>query len=150
MPCPIQIKANLTQQVYDKGQAGLLMNLANANKLAAEINAIYGAKVISFTKYTEDELERNITIPQSLIDTYYASELEKEIAELKEIERQAEELQRQDSIRAGIIDNVLEDEVFKKESDENFNQRTIENYFTDKVLEHRDLEIAEKFCTNIK
>lgn len=144
MPCPIQIKANLTQQVYDKGQPGLLMTLANANKLATEINTIYGAKVISFTKYTEDELERNITIPQSLIDTYYASELKKEIAELKEIERQAEELQRQDSIRAGIIDNVLEDEVFKKESDENFNQRTIENYFTDKVLEHRDLEIAEK------
>ena len=85
MPCPIQIKANLTQQVYDKGQPGLLMTLANANKLATEINTIYGAKVISFGKYTEDELERNVTIPQSLIDTYYASELEKEIAELKEI-----------------------------------------------------------------
>jgi len=142
MPCPIKIKEFLTNQVFEKGQAGLFMRKELADKLAADINAEYDAKVIKFTKYF-DHLEREITIPQSLIDEYYDAELQEEIKEMKSAEREAEEQQLQEDIRAGkvLVENL---DVDTDNNDYNFNENFTEDYYKTKVIENRDLQIAQK------
>lgn len=103
MPCKIQIKNKLTDQVYQLAVPGLGMSQANANALATDINRSYGVPVVRFTKYTtEDMMDMDITIPQSLIDVYYDNELKLEAQELQESIEDARRAQQQDAQRAGI------------------------------------------------
>ena len=74
MPCKIQIKQNITQEIEGKTNAVLGKTLIKALELGAEINAQYGFNVISFKRDQED-IDRSITIPEALIDIYYNNEL---------------------------------------------------------------------------
>ena len=98
MPCKIQIKNKLTDQVYQLAVPGLGMSQANANALATDINRSYGVPVVRFTKYTtEDMMDMDITIPQSLIDVYYDNELKLEAQELQESIEDARRAQQRDT-----------------------------------------------------
>ena len=103
MPCKIQIKNKLTDQVYQLAVPGLGMSQANADALTAGINRSYGIPVVRFIKYTtEDIMDMDITIPQSLVDVYYDNELKLEAQELQESIEDARQAQQRDAQRAGI------------------------------------------------
>jgi hypothetical protein len=103
MPCKIQIKNNLTEQVYNLAVPGLGMSTENANRLSADINRSFGTPVVRFMKYTtEDMMDMDITIPQSLIDVYYENELKLEAQELDQSIQDARRAQEEDALRAGI------------------------------------------------
>jgi hypothetical protein len=103
MPCKIQIKNNLTEQVYNLAVPGLGMSTENANRLSADINRSFGTPVVRFMKYTtEDMMDMDITIPQSLIDVYYENELKLEAQELDQSVQDARRAQEEDALRAGI------------------------------------------------
>jgi hypothetical protein len=103
MPCKTKIKNNLTEQVYNLAVPGLGMSSENANKLSADINRSFGTPVVRFMKYTtEDMMDMDITIPQSLIDIYYENELKLEAQELDQSIKDARTAQQNDALRAGI------------------------------------------------
>jgi hypothetical protein len=94
MPCKIQIKNNLTTNVETRSNPGFNMSLANAKKLASEINADYNAPVVEFFSEA-DAVSRRVDIPNALVDLYYNHELEIEIEE-------ARAAQMDDAVRAGV------------------------------------------------
>ena len=77
MPCKIEIKHRITSIAEKSTDAGLAMSLENANKLANEVNKGFGIKVVSFNRQG-DYINRDITVPDILVDDYYNSEKIKE------------------------------------------------------------------------
>jgi hypothetical protein len=107
MPCKIQIKENLTQDVEIKSNPGFNMSLQNAKKLASDINADYQTQVVEFFSEA-DTVTRRINIPSQLVDLYYENELIIEQDERDAIESltiseedQARTTQQEDSARVG-------------------------------------------------
>lgn len=94
MPCKIEIKNNLTRNVETRSNPGFNMSLANAKKLASEINDDYKAPVVEFFSEA-DTVSRRIDIPNTLVDLYYNHELEIETEE-------ARVAQMDDAVRAGV------------------------------------------------
>ena len=94
MPCKIEIKNNLTTNVETRSNPGFNMSLANANKLASEINADYKAAVVEFFSEA-DAVSRRVDIPNALVDLYYDHELAIET-------REARTAQLDDAVRAGV------------------------------------------------
>ena len=74
MPCKIQIKQNITQEIESKTNAVLGKTLEKALELGAKINAQYGFKVVSFKRDQED-IDRTISVPEALVNIYYDNEL---------------------------------------------------------------------------
>ena len=136
MPCKTQIKNKLTDQVYDLAQPGLGMSQANANALAADINRSFGTQVVRFNSYvTDDLLEMDINIPQSLIDVYYDNELILEAKELEQSIEDARRAQQEDAARSGVeyTDQYLFD-----------NSSAVEVALSREGIERRrDIQIAE-------
>lgn len=104
MPCKIQIKNSLTDQVSSDTDSGFNLSLEGAQKLAAQVNQLYGAPVVRFYQMFSDFIERDINIPDTLVDTYYNNELKLE----------AEEVQREDAERAG--EEYTDDYLFQLEA----------------------------------
>ena len=87
MACRIEIKKNLTSDIEEKTNAWLRRSPEAANQRAREINREYKANVVSF--YIDaDMLEREIHIPNNLIEIYYQNEIELERREVENEELQ--------------------------------------------------------------
>lgn len=139
MPCPVKIKSNLISKITAKADPLRSMSLANAKNLVREINTEYGDEVVRLE--LGDTLDYNIFTPESLLKTYYESELAIEIQELQGIENQARRQEQEDNVRAGI---EYTDE-YEKEGD------TIAKFFAEEQIEEtRDQEIAMKLGQKYK
>jgi len=103
MPCKIQIKNNLTDQVSSDTDLGFNKSLEGAKALAKEVNELYEAPVVKFFQTASDFIERDINIPDSLVDRYYN----------KELLLEAENVQREDAERGGI--DYTDDYLFQQE-----------------------------------
>ena len=82
MPCKIQIKQNLTNEISVKTDPGFNRSLKDAQEIAKKVNVSYGVNVVSFYQNYSDFIERNINIPNSLVDLYYNHELTLEKADV--------------------------------------------------------------------
>jgi len=102
MPCKIQIKNNLNDQVSSDTDPGFNKSLEGANALAKEVNELYEAPVVKFFQTASDFIERDINIPDSLVDRYYNEELLLE----------ADAIQREDAERTG--EEYTEDYLFQE------------------------------------
>ena len=80
MPCKIEIKEKLTNKVSNATDAGFNRNLKDAQAIAKTVNDSYGVPVVKFFQTSSDFIDRDITIPEELIDRYYTHELRLEKA----------------------------------------------------------------------
>jgi hypothetical protein len=80
MPCKIEIKEKLTNKVSNATDAGFNRNLKDAQAIAKTVNDSYGVPVVKFFQTSSDFIDRDITIPEELIDRYYTNELRLEKA----------------------------------------------------------------------
>jgi hypothetical protein len=123
MPCKIQIKENLTNEISVKTDNGFNRSLEGAKALAKEVNTAYGANVVSFYQTYSDFIERNINIPNSLIDTYYNNELT---------------LEKTDAIDKTVVTKLTTlDELEKNKS---FQNTLVE--FVSEIPTNRDVPVA--------
>ena len=104
MPCQIEIKSFLNQEIYEKSMPALSMSFDNAKKLISKVNKDYSYQVVDLV--IADTMEIDINIPQSLIKEYYANELLLE-------EKEARIAQIEDAERAGI--NYTDNYLFESE-----------------------------------
>jgi hypothetical protein len=74
MPCKVQIKENLTNKISADTDSGFNKSLEGAQAIAKEVNQQYGVPVVRFT-LDADFINRDINIPDSLVDRYYEHEL---------------------------------------------------------------------------
>lgn len=74
MPCKIQIKENITRVVESKTNHALDKSLDEAISIAQEVNGEFNATVVGFTQEGENVV-RQISVPQSLVDIYYDNEV---------------------------------------------------------------------------
>lgn len=74
MPCKVQIKENLTNKISAETDSGFNKSIEGAQAIAKEVNQQYGVQVVRFT-LDADFINRDITIPDSLVDRYYDHEL---------------------------------------------------------------------------
>ena len=75
MPCPIQIKENITKEINDMSGNYINRSPSYIEKLKTTINNRFKAPVVDFFKQNDDTYLSSIKIPQSLIDKYYQYEL---------------------------------------------------------------------------
>jgi predicted kinase len=78
MPCKIEIKKNITEEIENLSEEAMDMSLEDAKVVADEINSDFGMKVISFTQSKDGRIKRVIKIPVSLVQDYYDNELKLE------------------------------------------------------------------------
>ena len=57
MPCKIQIKNNLTDQVSSDTDSGFNLSIEGATALAKEVNELYQAPVVKFFQTSSDFIE---------------------------------------------------------------------------------------------
>ena len=74
MPCKIEIKQNLTNKVSADTDSGFNLSIEGAQAVAKKVNQSYGIRVVSFS-LNGDFIDRDIRIPDSLVDIYYNHEL---------------------------------------------------------------------------
>jgi hypothetical protein len=106
MPCKIQIKENITRNIEERTDGAFNKRLDVAQSIARSVNADYGATVVRFVQKDVDFIDRDINIPQELIDRYYAHELSLE-------EDEARGIQQEDAERAG--EELSDEYMFQKE-----------------------------------
>lgn len=75
MPCKIQIKQNITKKIELMTSDAFNMSLVNASKVAVDVNSKFKNTVVTFSKTSTGKLDRNIYVPQSLVEIYYNHEL---------------------------------------------------------------------------
>lgn len=93
MPCKIQIKSTLTSDIMAKSKPGLSMSLNRARALERTINSEYKTTVVRF-RQAGDFIDRDVMVPNALVDRYYEYEKKLEIAEARKV-------QQDDAERAG-------------------------------------------------
>ena len=139
MPCPIEIRSNLFNEVLVKATPARSMSLEGARQLARTINKEYKADVVTIE--LSDVVEVGVSIPESLVKEYYESELKIEMREIAQAEEEARAVQRADAERAGLeySDEYLMDD------------NTLAEIFTNEQVEAaRDQEIAMKLGQKYK
>jgi len=109
MPCKIQIKENITQDIENKTDYAFNKSLKDAQDIARDVNAEYGISIVKFVQSASDFIDRIINIPQDLIDRYYNHELSLE-------EEDARKAQQEDAERTG--EEYKDDYMFQKETEE--------------------------------
>ena len=141
MPCKIKIKENIESKVRELAIPALVMPLAEAKKVAEDINAQFGEDVISFKYYGGyDTIDYDIEISNRLVDNFYNSELILE-------ERDAMKAQAEDATRAG--EEFTEDYLFDKPGKVDLTDYDLElaktyRLVTEESQRQRALEIAQK------
>ena len=75
MPCPVQIKENITKEINDMSGNYINRSPSYIEKLKTTINNRFKTPVVDFIKQNDDTYLSSINIPQSLIDLYYKDEL---------------------------------------------------------------------------
>ena len=103
MPCKIQIKQNLTDKISADTDSGYNKSIKSAKAIAKKVNQSYGVPVVSFS-LNGDFIDRNITIPNSLVDVYYNHELSLEQQELTISPSQTEQIKLQDMSSLGKLE----------------------------------------------
>ena len=78
MPCKIEIKKNITEEIENLSEEAMGMSLKDANEVANQINSDFGVDVISFKQDKQGGIKRTIKIPASLVQEYYDNEMELE------------------------------------------------------------------------
>lgn len=83
MPCKIIIKDNITSVVEEKTNHALNQSLPIAQSIGNDVNTEFGMDVVSFSE-ENNKINRDINIPQELVDIYYDHEvfLEEEVPEI--------------------------------------------------------------------
>jgi len=109
MPCKIQIRKNINGTIEARTDPGFNKSLTVANYIADKVNSDFKYDVVKFYKNSAGEISRDITIPEELVDKYYAHELSIE-------EREAAKVQQEDAKRAGV--EYTNDYMFQKEGTE--------------------------------
>jgi hypothetical protein len=109
MPCKIQIKQNITQDIENKTDYAFNKSLRDAQDIAKDVNSEYGVSIVKFVQSASDFIDRIINIPQDLIDRYYNHELSLE-------EEDARKAQQEDAERTG--EEYRDDYMFQKETEE--------------------------------
>ena len=79
MPCKIEIKEKLTNKVSADTDSGFNLSIEGAQAVAKKVNQNYGIPVVSFS-LNGDFIDRDIRIPDSLVNVYYNHELRLEKA----------------------------------------------------------------------
>jgi hypothetical protein len=79
MPCKIEIKEKLTNKVSADTDSGFNLSIEGAQAVAKKVNQNYGVPVVSFS-LNGDFIDRDIRIPDSLVNVYYNHELRLEKA----------------------------------------------------------------------
>ena len=74
MPCKVQIKQTLTDKISADTDSGFNKSLEGAQAIAKEVNQQYGVPVVRFT-LDGDFINREVNVPDSLVDRYYDHEL---------------------------------------------------------------------------
>jgi len=74
MPCKVQIKENLIRKISVDTDSGYNKSLEGAQAIAKEVNQQYGVPVVRFT-LDGDFINREVNVPDSLVDRYYNHEL---------------------------------------------------------------------------
>jgi len=74
MPCKIQIKKNITKKIEMMTSDAFNMSLVNATKVAADVNKKFNDTVVTFSKTSTGKLDRNVYVPQRLVEIYYNHE----------------------------------------------------------------------------
>lgn len=97
MACKVDIKAKLENQIETLTNDVMNKDLFIANKVAKRINKQFGATMVTFKQRTPDTFDRNITVPNIVVDKYFNAQLEMESQEARAI-------QQQDAQRAGEED----------------------------------------------
>jgi hypothetical protein len=106
MPCKIQIKENITRNIEQRTDGAFNKRLDVAQSIARSVNADYGTTVVRFVQKDVDFIDREIIIPQELIDRYYDHEVSLE-------EEEARGVQQEDAVRAG--EEFSDEYMFQKE-----------------------------------
>ncbi len=125
MACKIQIKENIIAVVEGKTNHALDSTLEEAVDVANRVNAEFNSSVVGFTQNGE-KIERQISVPESLVNTYYDYEVETE--NQGQIALQAEDMKAsraskalQDKTKAAIkqmgVDLVTLDDYLKGNPD---------------------------------
>lgn len=109
MPCKIQIRKNINGTIEARTDPGFNKSLTVANYIADKVNGDFKYDVVKFYKNSAGEISRDITIPEELVDKYYAHELSIE-------EKEAAKVQQEDAKRAGV--EYTNDYMFQKEGTE--------------------------------
>lgn len=109
MPCKIEIRKNLNGRIEARTDPGFNKSLTIANYIADKVNEDFKYDVVKFSKNSDGDISRDITIPQELVDIYYENELRIE-------EREAAKAQKEDATRAGV--EYTDDYMFQKEGTE--------------------------------
>lgn len=73
MACKLQIKENITAVVVEKTNHALDKTLQEAVAIANDVNAEFNDMVVGFTQ-TGEKLERQISVPERLVNIYYDHE----------------------------------------------------------------------------
>lgn len=93
MPCKIEIRKKIESSVEQLTESTTALNLKSANEVAKEVNDSFGVKVVEFVM-VGDVIDKSISIPESLIQTYFDSELEMEKQEAARLLKEEEEKER--------------------------------------------------------
>jgi len=96
MPCKIEIKQNLTNKISADTDSGFNLSIEGAQAIAKKVNQSYGVPVVSFS-LNGDFIDRDIRIPDSLVDVYYNHELS---------------LEQQESNKAPVVTKPGVEELF--------------------------------------
>lgn len=102
MPCKLVIKENITSVVVEKTNHALEMLLEEAVNVANRVNAEFNSEVVGFTQ-TGENVERQISISESLVNTYYDNELL--------IENQGQILLQSEDMKASRTSKALQDKT---------------------------------------
>ena len=108
MPCKIQIKENITRNIEERTNDAFNKRLDVAQSIARSVNADYGTTVVKFVQKDVDFIDREIIVPQELVDRYYNHELALE-------EDEARGIQQEDAERAG--EQISDEYMFQKEEE---------------------------------
>ena len=140
MPCQIAIKDFLNDMINSEARIALTKSPDQARAYIKTLNEKYGEEVVIYLE-RGDAPDYDIYIPQTLVDTYFESELMMELREMQMAENEARETQEQDAKRAGqeYTDDYLYDSNGTK------------ILFTKQQLEKsKDIEIANKLGEKFK
>jgi|694.fasta_scaffold25243_1 hypothetical protein len=93
MPCKIEIRKKIESSVEQLTDPAIGLSLDLSNKKANEVNKLFDHTVVKFV-ISGDVIERDIFIPESLIQIYYDNELEMEKQEAARLLKEEEEKER--------------------------------------------------------
>lgn len=143
MPCKTEIKNQITRDANNLTISGYNLSLEEARKLSKIVNDKYKVPIVRFNTGIDGIIERDINVPDNLIDTYYNQELLLE-------QEEARNIQTQDSDRLGLEQNdrYLFDDLPTVSNPTNYNDFNYANYISKKQALKTKLEKRKSILEN--